>query len=85
MKSSRCTRAITALRARSQPFHTQAAANDFDERARLALAASDRRAQPEHRLGEVTAHREIDVAVGVGDVSLQADSPGCFVSPSRGY
>ncbi len=40
VKSSRCTNAITDLRARIQPFHTVAAARDFDERARLALAAS---------------------------------------------
>lgn len=40
VKSSRCTKAITDLRARIQPFHTVAAARDFDERARLALAAS---------------------------------------------
>ncbi len=37
--SSRCTDAITDLRARLQPFHTMALARDFDERARLALAA----------------------------------------------
>jgi hypothetical protein len=40
VKSSRCTNAITDLRTRIQPFHTVAAARDFDERARLALAAS---------------------------------------------
>jgi hypothetical protein len=40
VKSSRCTKAIADLRARIQPFHTVAAARDFDERARLALAAS---------------------------------------------
>ncbi|MGH3901787.1 MAG: hypothetical protein ACRDTA_26735 [Pseudonocardiaceae bacterium] len=39
VKSSRCTEAITDLRARIQPFHTITAARDFDERARLALAA----------------------------------------------
>jgi hypothetical protein len=40
VKSSRCTKAITDLRARIQPFHTIAAARDFDERARLTLAAN---------------------------------------------
>lgn len=40
VKSSRCTTAISDLRARIQPFHTVAAARDFDERARLTLAAS---------------------------------------------
>ncbi|MGH3573762.1 MAG: hypothetical protein ACRDRD_22275 [Pseudonocardiaceae bacterium] len=40
VKSSRCTEAITDLRARIQPFHTVALARDFDERSRLALAAS---------------------------------------------
>ncbi len=38
--SSRCTHAITDLRTRLQPFHTLALARDFDERARLALAAT---------------------------------------------
>ncbi|MGH3670191.1 MAG: hypothetical protein ACRDSH_06090 [Pseudonocardiaceae bacterium] len=40
VKSSRCTAAISDLRSRIQPFHTVSAARDFDERARLALAAS---------------------------------------------
>jgi hypothetical protein len=40
VKSSRCTHAITDLRARLQPFHTVALARDFDERARLALATT---------------------------------------------
>ncbi|MGH3918243.1 MAG: hypothetical protein ACRDRY_10035 [Pseudonocardiaceae bacterium] len=40
VKSSRCTEAITDLRARIQPFHTVAVARDFEERARLAVAAS---------------------------------------------
>ncbi len=40
VKSSRCTKAIIDLRARIQPFHTVAAARDFDERARLALATN---------------------------------------------
>jgi hypothetical protein len=38
--SSRCTLAIADLRARIRPFHTVALARDFDERARLALAAT---------------------------------------------
>ncbi|MGH3871122.1 MAG: hypothetical protein ACRDSR_06320 [Pseudonocardiaceae bacterium] len=42
VKSSRCTHAITDLRARIQPFHTVAVARDFDERARVALATSRR-------------------------------------------
>ncbi len=33
VKSSRCTKAITGLRVRIQPFHTLAVAHDFDERA----------------------------------------------------
>jgi hypothetical protein len=40
VKSSRCTTAISDFQARIQPFHTVAVARDFDERARLALAAS---------------------------------------------
>lgn len=40
VKSSRCTAAISDLRSRIQPFHTVIVARDFDERARLALAAS---------------------------------------------
>jgi hypothetical protein len=40
VKSSRCTTAIHDLRTRIQPFRTMSAARDFDERARLALAAS---------------------------------------------
>jgi hypothetical protein len=40
VKSSRCAHAITDLRARIQPFHTVTLARDFDERARLALAAT---------------------------------------------
>jgi len=40
VKSSPCTKAITDLRARFQPFHIVAAARDFDERAHLALVAS---------------------------------------------
>lgn len=40
VKSSRCTAAIADLRAHIAPFHTVAAARDFDERARLAMAAS---------------------------------------------
>jgi hypothetical protein len=39
VKSSRCTTAVSDLRTRIQPFHTVTAARDFDERARLALAA----------------------------------------------
>lgn len=40
VKSSRCTAAITDLRTRIQPFRTVPTARDFDEQARLALAAS---------------------------------------------
>ena len=40
VKSSRCTTAVSDLRVRIQPFHTVTAARDFDERARLALAAN---------------------------------------------
>lgn len=40
VKSSRCTTAVSDLRARIQPFHTVTAARDFDERACLALATN---------------------------------------------
>jgi len=40
VKSSRCATAVSDLRARLQPFHTVTTARDFDERARLALAAN---------------------------------------------
>jgi hypothetical protein len=40
VKSSRCTKVITDLRDRIQPFHTVATARDFDKRARFALVAS---------------------------------------------
>jgi hypothetical protein len=40
VKSSRCIHAITDLRTRIQPFYTVALARDFEERARLTLAAS---------------------------------------------
>ncbi len=43
VKSSRCTAAITDLRASIQPFRTVPTARDFDEQARLALAASHQR------------------------------------------
>lgn len=38
VKSSRCVAAINDLRVRFRPFHLIAAARDFDEQARLALA-----------------------------------------------
>jgi hypothetical protein len=40
VKSSRCIEAVADLRARIRPFHGVAAAREFDDRARLALAGS---------------------------------------------
>ncbi|MGH3977559.1 MAG: hypothetical protein ACRDRZ_00930 [Pseudonocardiaceae bacterium] len=40
VQSSRCKQAVTDLRVRIQPFHTVAAARDFDDRARRALATN---------------------------------------------